>query len=128
MSAAPPAQQQAAPLPPPAAAATAAQPPAVAAPADGQFAEERPPGKCHYFMEKVRLLQGRGSLPCAPLPSLSGPVQRSLCSTTTASARHCPLQKRRHCKFDAIPGKKYCGNHIYFAEVRRLAVGKQWWA
>ncbi len=33
------------------------------------------------------------------------------------------LQKRRHCKFDAIPGKKYCGNHIYFAEVS--SVGKR---
>ena len=24
-------------------------------------------------------------------------------------------QKRRHCKFDVVPGKRYCGNHLYLA-------------
>lgn len=25
-------------------------------------------------------------------------------------------RKRRHCKFDAVPKKRYCGNHLFLAE------------
>ncbi|KAL4421463.1 hypothetical protein ABPG75_010754 [Micractinium tetrahymenae] len=102
------AQQQAGQQPPAAGAAAAVAPAAVAAPTQGQPhpqllqqqeqqqqqnqaekkqkqkqkqkkeqpGDERPPGKCHFYLQN----------------------------------------KRRHCKFDAIPGKRFCGNHMFEGE------------
>lgn len=41
-----------------------------------QPGDERPPGKCHFFLHN----------------------------------------KRRHCKFDAVAGKRFCGNHLFEGE------------
>ncbi len=86
MSAAQPAQQQA---PPAAAAAAAAPAPAVVAAAVGQPAEERPPGKCHYYMEKVRAARGWTRL-LHSLQACAVGVRSS--STSALSAEAAPLQ------------------------------------
>ncbi|PRW32644.1 tRNA:m(4)X modification enzyme TRM13-like protein [Chlorella sorokiniana] len=60
---------------------------------------------------------GAAAAAAAQPPALAAPAAGQPAEERPPGKCHYYMEKkRRHCKFDAIPGKKYCGNHIYFAE------------
>lgn len=111
------AARQAAAAAPPAAAAAAEQAPLAAA--------DPRAGKCQYYMQKVRARvgwQGASSMAMRPHSKPAGArfADHSFTPLPTPPPLPRPpprrAQKQRHCKFDVVPGKAYCGNHLYFQE------------